>query len=197
MMQHLNYFSLLQYRDSSTVNKRVTYLDVFICMIIRIHSVPVEGKVILINMYMYDIYLLSFDSGTLCSECVEGYGLTFDLLRCRDNCSSFGGIILYIVVCQFIYSSTFHSFIHPSIHPSNNPSIHLSLTKPSIHPFIHSFGYLTLDISLIQRSIYIYSSGILTVVVSLVILYFDIPIPNELKSIIFFGQVRFYKKAYE
>ena len=175
-------------------------------------------------MYMYEIYLVSsFNSGTLCSECVEGYGLTFDLLRCRDDCSPYGGIILYIVVCQFIYPPTFHSFInlsihtsihpfnHPFIHPSIQPSIHPS-THPFIHPIIHLYIYHRLsypsiqssihlassliDISLIHRSIYIYSSGILTVVVSLVILYFDIPIPNELKSIIFFGQVRFYRKAY-
>ena len=66
--------------------------------------------------------------GTLCGDCLEGFGATFDLRYCRDDCGA-GGIILFIAIC------------------------------------------------------------LVTLVGSLAVLYFDTPIPNELKGVIFFAQV--------
>ena len=43
---------------------------------------------------------LSVWLGPLCSMCKEGYGLSFDLLSCHKNCSSWGGILAYVIVCE-------------------------------------------------------------------------------------------------
>ncbi|CAI8022052.1 hypothetical protein GBAR_LOCUS12976 [Geodia barretti] len=65
--------------------------------------------------------------GTLCGDCKEGYGVTFDLRFCR-RCGA-GGIVLFVFIC------------------------------------------------------------IMTVIVSLLILFYNLPLPDELKGFVFFAQV--------
>ena len=67
--------------------------------------------------------------GKLCGECLDGYGPSFDLRFCSNECVP-GGVLLFIFIC------------------------------------------------------------IITMIGSLLVLYFDFPIPNELKGVIFFTQVR-------
>jgi predicted outer membrane repeat protein len=65
--------------------------------------------------------------GTLCGDCKEGYGVTFDLRFCR-RCGS-GGIVLFVFIC------------------------------------------------------------VVTVVIALVVLFCDLPLPDEMKGFVFFAQV--------
>ena len=65
--------------------------------------------------------------GTLCGDCREGYGVSFDLRFCQNKCDA--GILLFVVIC------------------------------------------------------------IVTPLLSLAVLYFDFPIPTELKAVIFYAQV--------
>ena len=46
---------------------------------------------------MLDVYAI----GTLCGDCEEGYGVTFDLRSCRTNCGA-GGIVLFVVICESV-----------------------------------------------------------------------------------------------
>ena len=69
-----------------------------------------------------------FNPGTLCGDCKEEYGVTFDLRRCSNKDCSYGPA-LFVAIC------------------------------------------------------------VITLVVSLAVLYFDFPLPNELKGVIFFAQV--------
>lgn len=39
--------------------------------------------------------------GTLCGQCIQDYGPTFDLQFCDNNCGA-AGIVLYIAVCEWI-----------------------------------------------------------------------------------------------
>ena len=38
--------------------------------------------------------------GILCAECEPGYSLTMDLLSCRNNCTTWGASLLFVIVCK-------------------------------------------------------------------------------------------------
>ena len=89
---------------------------------------PLQPRPLVIHviMYMYIVF-----TGQLCGDCQPGYGVTFDLRYCKQDCGVVG-IIVFIGIC------------------------------------------------------------VVTLIVSLIVLYFDLPLPNELKSVIFFAQVTSY-----
>ena len=70
--------------------------------------------------------------------------------------------------------------IHFSFHPSSS----LTSSLPSLLPLYSS---LTSSPPSLLPSLPL--SGLVTLVLSLLVLYFDFPLPNELKGVIFFAQV--------
>ena len=44
---------------------------------------------------LYDVLL-----GVLCAECESGYGLTIDLLSCKNNCNTWEASLVFITVCK-------------------------------------------------------------------------------------------------
>ena len=38
--------------------------------------------------------------GVLCAECESGYGLTIDLLSCKNNCNTWGASLVFVTVCK-------------------------------------------------------------------------------------------------
>ena len=152
MMQHLNYFSPLQYRDSSTVNKRVNYLDVFICMIIRIHSVPVEGKVILFQYvhvwYISCIIWLRYTMFWMCRRLwinIWPFEVPWRLQFFWWNNSLYCRVSVYIFIHVSFIHPSIHSSIHPFIHPIIHPYIYHLLSYPFIHSFDHLFNWYFTD----------------------------------------------------
>lgn len=132
--------------------------------------------------------LSTHSPGTLCGECQDGYGVTFDLRFCQDDCGA-GGIAFFVVICEFHLTS-----------PSSHPTLLLCYTpSPPTHPLLcltcftltltssHTFPY-PLSTCIITLSPP--STGVLTIILSLLILYFDFPLPDELKGVIFFAQVK-------
>lgn len=99
----------------------------------------------------------------MCGDCKDGYGVTFDLRFCR-RCGA-GGIVLFVSICEWT---------------------HMSLSLLMEFPFITNSS---ICITLQQTVHHIIPTGIVTVVVSLLILFYDLPLPDELKGFVFFAQV--------
>jgi len=122
--------------------------------------------------------------GFMCGSCPEGQGVDLTLRLCK-NCRV-GDSIGLAIICELLLSPLLleRAFkLHSSLFPSSFFPLSLSLPLTSLSPLLLHPCTIPSFLSLTS------SSGILVVVGSILVLIFNIGVPNDLKGFLFFAQV--------